>query len=485
MRQKEAPMWTVPFLLILLSSLLLSVVNNLLIPVLPAFTKHLGGDSVALGRIIAVFSVAAMITRPASGNLADRIGRRPVMLAGMFIFLAGTLLHVFANSLPVLMALRFVQGVGFAAISTGTGTMVADLVPHNRLSEGISYYSTSVVIGTAFGPSLGLHMLRTMEYPPLFLILGFIVAASLAVSWFINYEKKNPERHALPEDEAELSSTPSEPGVPGYIHLEGDACCGGTAGKSADARKHMPRTRADAVPATSRSTSSQKAAGPVSRQANAAPASSRKAAAPAAKSPFRITSIIEFSSIPSSLVLMFVSFTFASTFSFLPAFALAQGIADSGIFYTVYAVSTFIIRLFAGRIARVVGPRNLIVPSLGLLTASLVLLPMVTTSWMLAGIGVLYGCGFGLMFPVLNAIVIDLCPPDRKGAANATFSLALDIGNAVGSILWGQIIAWTGYAAMYLGSAICAVLAAVMFLTLQLPVLLRREREQETNSIYK
>lgn len=443
--KKEAAIWTLPFYLILISSLLLSIVNNLLIPVLPAFTTHLGGDSVALGQIIAVFSIAAMISRPASGNLADRIGRRPVMMVGLFIFLAGTFLHVFANSLLALMALRFIQGVGFAAISTGAGTMVADLVPHSRLSEGISYYSTSVVIGTAFGPSLGLKLLKTMDYPPLFLILTGFVVASLIVAWFINYEKKRPECHALPEDEAELSSTPSEPGVPGYIHLEEP---GGRRELAAGAGK----------------------------AATSAP--DNRVAKTASNTPFKLSNIIEKSAIPSSLVLMFVSFTFASTFSFLPAFALAHGIADSGIFYTVYAVATFTIRLFAGQITRAIGTRNLVVPSLGILTVALLLLPFVQSAWMLAGIGVLYGFGFGMMFPVLNAIVLQLCPSDRKGAANATFSLALDIGNAIGSVLWGQIIVWSGYAAMYVGSAVCAILGAVVFVTLQLPVLLRRDREQ-------
>lgn len=73
---------------------------------------------------------------------------------------------------------------------------------------------------------------------------------------------------------------------------------------------------------------------------------------------------------------------------------------------------------------------------------------------------------FGTVQPILNALVISLSPPERRGAANATFAVAMDLGIGLGAVILGFLAQKLGYEYMYGCSAIFALLALVMYFTL-------------------
>ncbi|WP_157256123.1 MFS transporter [Bacillus timonensis] len=67
--------------------------------------------------------------------------------------------------------------------------------------------------------------------------------------------------------------------------------------------------------------------------------------------------------------------------------------------------------------------------------------------------------GLGFVEPALNAIMIKLCPPDRRGAGNSTFFTAKDLGGGAGAICLGFISLSAGFKTVFLYSALSIIIA--------------------------
>ena len=84
--------YTRPFWLLCTSSLLFFASFNMIVPELPSFLSSLGGAE-HKGLIISLFTVTALISRPFSGKLADRIGRKPVIIVGSLVCFVCSLMY--------------------------------------------------------------------------------------------------------------------------------------------------------------------------------------------------------------------------------------------------------------------------------------------------------------------------------------------------------------------------------------------------------
>jgi len=176
--------------------------------------------------------------------------------------------------------------------------------------------------------------------------------------------------------------------------------------------------------------------------------------------------ILEKAAIPPALVLFFITLTYGGIVSFLPAYANYRGVKNIGIFFTVYALVLLFSRPVIGRLADQYGARKFLVPGILFIAAALLLLVKASSLPMFLLIGVIYGLGFGTVQPILQALVISLSPPERRGAANATFAVAMDLGIGLGAVLLGFLAQKMGYVYMYGSSAIFALLALVMYFAL-------------------
>ena len=173
--------------------------------------------------------------------------------------------------------------------------------------------------------------------------------------------------------------------------------------------------------------------------------------------------ILEKTAIPPALVLFFITLTYGGIVSFLPSYANYRGVENIGIFFTVYALVLLFGRPIIGKLADRYGARKFLVPGILLMAAALLLLVKASSLPMFLLVGVVYGLGFGTVQPILNALVISLSPPERRGAANAAFDVAMDLGIGLGAITLGFLAQKMGYVYMYGSSAIFALLALVMY----------------------
>ena len=135
---------------------------GMLVPLLPTFIEdELGAGELGVGLSISAFAFAAIFARPLIGRLVERFGRRRVMIAGSLLAGVAGFLCATVNSLPPLLALRGIAGIGEAAVFVAAATLVADLAPPERRAEAASYFSVAVFGGIGIGPSSARPCSRT------------------------------------------------------------------------------------------------------------------------------------------------------------------------------------------------------------------------------------------------------------------------------------------------------------------------------------
>ncbi|MFP4171023.1 MAG: MFS transporter [Methanomassiliicoccales archaeon] len=124
-------------------------------PAFPLIMRTFDINEGEVGLLITAFTVPGVILAPFLGVLADRRGRRKVLVPCLFLFaLAGTLC-AFAPTFQILLVLRVIQGVGGASLGSLALTIVGDLYEGKTRATAMGYNESVLNIGTASYPSIG------------------------------------------------------------------------------------------------------------------------------------------------------------------------------------------------------------------------------------------------------------------------------------------------------------------------------------------
>lgn len=122
---------------------------------LPEVQDDLDCTDTELGLTMSIFIFAAAIFPLMSGPVADRVGRRPVMIVGLVFFAAGSTCCALSQDAFQMIGSRLVQGVGFAICSVLPITVISDLVPPTKKGRYVSYLYMFIFTGPSIGPLLG------------------------------------------------------------------------------------------------------------------------------------------------------------------------------------------------------------------------------------------------------------------------------------------------------------------------------------------
>jgi MFS family permease len=179
---------------------------------------------------------------------------------------------------------------------------------------------------------------------------------------------------------------------------------------------------------------------------------------------------------PSFLVFM-LGVTYGGIVSFITLFGKEAGIANVGWFFLVNALSVFIIRPISGKIFDKKGHFWVLFPAVFASMIGLAILSYASSTMLLILAAIFYGIGFGSIQPSLQAWTINRAEPNRRGAANATFYNAFDLGIGGGGMVLGAVAGVTSYAQMYRYS----ILFLVIYLAGYILYTRKRKEKQQAN----
>lgn len=169
------------------------------------------------------------------------------------------------------------------------------------------------------------------------------------------------------------------------------------------------------------------------------------------------------SAVRPSIIIFFITVSYGTVVSFLPLYAAQEGIQNIGLFFTVYAIALLISRPVFGRVSDKLGYNFAVIPGLICVLITMVLLSQASIMTMFLTAAFIYGIGFGAVVSSLQAMAVVNTPPNRRGAANATFFTGFDSGIGLGAIIFGAVASAVGYSRMYLWSVVPVVLAFILY----------------------
>ncbi len=149
-----------------------------------------------------------------------------------------------------------------------------------------------------------------------------------------------------------------------------------------------------------------------------------------------------------------------AAFSFIPLLGISRGVANPGLYFTAVAISSIVARLLTGRIADRRGRFAAIVPGMIVTAVGMYMVSSAVTIEALILAGAAVGVGFATAQPALQALAIDLAGPAERGTAMATFWAFTDFGVITGSFVSGQIAALSGFATVFIVSAVLPLVGA-------------------------
>ena len=176
-------------LYIILFVTLLSVAGvSSIIPVFPQLSKALDVSRDKIGLLITVFTLPGAILAPVIGIIADRWGRKKILMLALLLFgITGTLCF-FSREFEIILILRFFQGLGAACLGIVNITLIGDIFSGNQKIKAMGYNSSVLSIATALFPAVG-GLLAAINWNYPFLIPVLAIFLSFLVFFYLD----NPE----------------------------------------------------------------------------------------------------------------------------------------------------------------------------------------------------------------------------------------------------------------------------------------------------
>lgn len=181
---------------------------------------------------------------------------------------------------------------------------------------------------------------------------------------------------------------------------------------------------------------------------------------------FKLTfsDLIEMKALPIALISSLISLAYASILSFISVYSDSIGLsAAASYFFLVFAIVMLVSRPSLGRAFDARGAKFVIMPCLFIFAIGLVVLSFTNTALMLLIAAGLIGLGYGTLLPSFQSMAIQASPSSRSGHATATFFVFYDTGIAVGSSVWGAVVAGFGFQTLYILCAVLVIAVMVIF----------------------
>lgn len=139
---------------LMLTTFLVAIEATVLSTAVPSIVADLG-DFTLFPWLFSVYLLAQAVTVPVYAKLADTVGRKPIILIGIGLFLLGSILSAFAWSMPALIVFRVIQGLGAGAVLPISITIAGDIYTVEERAKVQGYLASMWAVASVVGPTLG------------------------------------------------------------------------------------------------------------------------------------------------------------------------------------------------------------------------------------------------------------------------------------------------------------------------------------------
>jgi EmrB/QacA subfamily drug resistance transporter len=402
-------------LAVLCMSLVLIGLDNLILNLaLPKIQTDLGSTSTEMQWIVDSYTLVFGGLLLLCGSLADRFGRRRMLMMGMVLFLAFSLAAAFSTDSTVLIAMRAAMGAGAAMIMPATLAIIKDVFPAEEQAKAIGIWAGTAALGVPLGPVVGGLLLDHFWWGSVFLINAPVVVVALVGGAVLIPESRN-RNHPGPLDL--LGALLSAAGLAALVYGLVEASRNGWTDRITLISLAVSVTLLLAFAVWERR----------------------------ARFPMLAPELLRdkrFSG--SALAITAISFGMFGALFVLTQylqFVLAHEPLDAGL--RLLPIATMIIGApLSPRLVERIGLKAVVALGLSLITAALVLTAGAGTDseprilWSLA----FFGLGMGLAMPAAADAMLAAAPSGQSGAGSAVTDASMQVGGALGIAVIGSVL---------------------------------------------
>jgi MFS transporter, DHA1 family, multidrug resistance protein len=169
-------------ILLIFISMLGPLTLNILVPSLPGMVSALHTTKEMVQLTLSLYMLGMAVSQLFLGPLADRFGRRPVLLVCLVLYCLSSIAAFYAANVEALIVARVFQSFGATAGLTLGRTMIRDLYARERAASMIGYVTMVMVIAPMFAPSIGAQIDHAYGWRAILLFCALFGAASLFIS---------------------------------------------------------------------------------------------------------------------------------------------------------------------------------------------------------------------------------------------------------------------------------------------------------------
>jgi EmrB/QacA subfamily drug resistance transporter len=408
---------TTVFAALMLGMFLAALDQTIVSTALPTIVGDLGGLN-HLSWVVTSYLLAATVSTPVYGKLGDMYGRKPVFLAAILIFLAGSMLAGLSRSMLELILFRSLQGAGAGGLMVGAQAIIADIVPPRQRGRYMGLIGSVFAVASVAGPLLGGFLVDQISWRWVFYVNMPIGALAVVIVIFRLHLHQPHNRHRIDYLGVVLLSG-------GVAALTLMTSWGGT--------EHAWG-----------STTILGLAGAGVALLVAFAAQERRAAEPIVPPELFHSSVFNVSSAIGATIgmAMFGAIIFIPVFLQLVYGASATG---SGLRMIPLMLGLLVATIASGRaISRIGRYRVFPIAGTGILVVGMFLLTRLgvgTAPWLASAYMIVVGVGIGLVMQVLVLVVQNDAEPRNIGVATSTATFFRSVGGSFGVAIFGTIFA--------------------------------------------
>jgi EmrB/QacA subfamily drug resistance transporter len=166
--------------------------STVLVTALPEIARSLHADPLHANLTLTAYLISLTAFIPASGRIADRFGMRNVFSAAILVFTLASVLCSLATSLEMLVAARFLQGIGAAMMSPVGRLLLLRSVPKSELVHAMAWVLTPTMIAPIAGPLVGGFLTTYASWRWIFYINIPVGILGIAMAWWLVRDEERP-----------------------------------------------------------------------------------------------------------------------------------------------------------------------------------------------------------------------------------------------------------------------------------------------------